>query len=189
MNTTFDHQPVIEPLARPGRRLAWRAAVVAGCLGFALVAACDVSLGSDAIDDPDDIGVGECLALGPDDDPGKVAASAASCEDSDGLTFYVARQVAAGAECDAANTSTLTFGADRESLCLTPNFATGKCYRIPIGGDLADYREVDCGEPAQDRTIVARAVQRGDETITCADEDTTWSFRAPKSIGYCLREV
>ncbi|MGC4935809.1 pyridine nucleotide-disulfide oxidoreductase [Gordonia sp. DT30] len=181
--------PVVAPLSRPGRRLAWRLGVIAGALGVALLAACDVSVGSDAIDAPDDAAVGECLALGPDEESGKVRASTASCEGADGLTFYVARQIAAGAECEAANTSTLTFGAGREKLCLTPNFASGKCYQIPVGGELADYREVGCGDPAQSQTLVAETVGRGDEAINCGADETMWSFTAPRSLGYCLRPV
>lgn len=173
----------------PLLRLGWRAAVIAACLGFAVLAACDVGVGSEAIESPNDITVGECLALGDDEDPGKVTASKVNCEPSDGLSFYAARTVAAEVGCEAANTSTLTFHDGRESLCLTPNFASGTCYQVPVGGDLSAYREVACDASAEPETLVVQTVRRGDGSIECDGEDVTWQFVAPQSIGYCLRPV
>ncbi|MGV9669917.1 MULTISPECIES: pyridine nucleotide-disulfide oxidoreductase [unclassified Gordonia (in: high G+C Gram-positive bacteria)] len=185
-----NHDPEVEGRpARPLLRLAYNGAVIIGCLGFMLVAACSVSLGTDAIESPNDIEVGECLSIGADDEQGKVNAAKVDCERTDGLTFYAASTVAAESGCDAANTSTLTFGENRESLCLTPNFTEGRCYQIPIGGDLVDYREVTCDAQAAEQTVVARAVERGDASITCDADDTMWSFARPQSVGYCLRTV
>ncbi|NDK91836.1 pyridine nucleotide-disulfide oxidoreductase [Gordonia desulfuricans] len=178
-------------LIRPGARLAWRAAVIVGCMGFALLAACSVSVGtdSDAVNKPSDIATGECLTLGPDDDPAKVAATKVDCDTGDALAFYAASTVAAGDTCSADNTSTLTFGGDG-GVCLTPNFTAGKCYQIPVeGGRLADYRLVDCGASAVDATVIGQTVSRGDVSVECDTDATKWSFTQPHPVGYCLREV
>ncbi|MGW0037776.1 pyridine nucleotide-disulfide oxidoreductase [Gordonia sp. NPDC003376] len=182
----FDDVPV-----RPGLRLAWRAAVIVGCMGFALLAACSVDVGtdSDAVNKPSDIATGECLTLGPDDDPAKVAATKVDCDTTDALAFYAASTVAAGDSCTADNTSTLTFGGDG-GICLTPNFTTGKCYQIPVeGGRLADYRLVDCGASAVEETVIGQTVNRGDVSVECDTDATKWSFTQPHPVGYCLREV
>ncbi|MET9201114.1 pyridine nucleotide-disulfide oxidoreductase [Gordonia sp. NPDC003585] len=176
---------------RPMWRLARSGAVTLACMSFALVAACSFSIGDDdAVENSDDISIGECLQIGDSLDGGKVKATKVDCDTTDGLSFYAAEIISENAQCGSKNTSTLTFADGDKKLCMTPNFETTSCYQIPLsGGSLVDYRKVDCGTTAKDSTIVAQSVTRADESVSCTTEQTKWSFKQPSSIGYCLRPV
>ena len=97
---------VDKPLWQLGRR----ATVIAACVGFAALAACSVSVGTQSIEEASDIDVGECLQIGAEAGEGKVEATKAECEGTEGLTFYAADKVNTSAECGTPNTSALTFG-------------------------------------------------------------------------------
>ncbi|WP_238423467.1 pyridine nucleotide-disulfide oxidoreductase [Gordonia sp. 'Campus'] len=177
------------PVDRPLWQIGRRATVLVACLGFSVLAACSVSVGSQTVEEASDIDVGECLQIGEEAGDGKVEATKADCEGTEGLTFYAADKVATTAECGTPNTSALTFAEGNQKLCLTPNFAVDTCYQIPLnGGKLADYRAVECNASPASNTIVAKSVSRGDDSITCTDEETTWAFTQPVSVGYCLTE-
>lgn len=179
----------VPPVARPFWQLGRRAAVIAACVGFSALAACSVSVGTQSIEEASDIDVGECLQIGSEAGEGKVEATKADCEGTEGLTFYAADKVNTSAECGTPNTSALTFGEGDQKLCLTPNFAVDACYQIPVnGGKLADYREVECSASPADSTILAKTVSRGGDSLTCTEDETKWSFAQPVSVGYCLTE-
>lgn len=174
---------------RPLWQLGRRATVIAACVGFAALAACSVSVGTQSIEEASDIDVGECLQIGAEAGEGKVEATKAECEGTEGLTFYAADKVNTSAECGTPNTSALTFGDGDQKLCLTPNFAVDTCYQIPIGGGkLADYREVECNASPADSTILAKTVSRGADSLTCTEDETKWAFTQPLSVSYCLTE-
>ncbi|AZG47559.1 pyridine nucleotide-disulfide oxidoreductase [Gordonia insulae] len=181
--------------APPRRRwqLARHGGLLLACMGFMLVAACSVSIGTESekpVEKTSDIAVGECLRIADKtDDEGKVRATKVTC-DSDGLTFYAASTVSTGADCAAENSASLTFAGDSQKLCMTPNFVNGECYQIPMpGGQLVDYRESDCSATPAQTTVIAEAVSRSDESLTCTEDQTKWSFSQPNSLGYCLRAV
>ncbi|ROZ89184.1 pyridine nucleotide-disulfide oxidoreductase [Gordonia sp. OPL2] len=179
------------------RRRRWQIARGVGllfaCVVFALLAACSVSIGTPAktpVEKTSDIAVGECLTIGEKaDDDGKVRASKVDC-DADGLTFYAASTVAVDGDCAGDNSASLSFPDDPQKLCMTPNFANGACYQIPLpGGQLVDYRESDCSAAPAATTVIAEAVNRSDASVSCTDDQTAWVFTQPESIGYCLRAV
>ncbi|MEO9326406.1 pyridine nucleotide-disulfide oxidoreductase [Gordonia aurantiaca] len=188
----IDIQTEIGPGPGP-RRPLWqigrRAGVIVACMGFGALAACGLSLGTQTVQEAGDIDVGECLQIGEEAGEGRVEATKEKCEGVDGLTFYAAAKVDASAECTADHTSSLTFANGDQKLCLTPNLTAGTCYQIPVnGGRLADYKEVECGTTAAENTVVAETVGRGDASITCAADQTRWTFTEPEAIGYCLAE-
>ena len=173
------------PLWQIGRRVT----VSMACMSFGALAACSFSLGAQTVEEASDIEVGECLQIGAEAGEGKVKTTKEKCEGTDGLTFYAASKVDASAECTADHTSSLTFADGDKKLCLTPNFASGSCYQIPVnGGKLVDYREVGCDATPVENTVIARAVDRGDDSITCTAGQITWTFAQPISLGYCLSE-
>ncbi|MBD0860427.1 pyridine nucleotide-disulfide oxidoreductase [Gordonia sp. zg691] len=179
----------IPAIGNPYWQLGRRAAVVVACMGFTALAACSFSVGTQSVEEASDIEVGECLQIGEETGDGKVTATKAKCEGTEGLTFYTAGKVSTSAECGTPNTSSLTFGEGDQKLCLTPNFVVDTCYQIPIsGGKLADYREVECNAAPVESTILAKSVSRGDESVTCTEDETKWAFSQPSSIGYCLTE-
>ncbi|GAC67515.1 hypothetical protein [Gordonia soli] len=178
---------------RPGWRLARRTAMLLACFGVAAVTACSASfsLGDSPVEKTSDIAVGECLTIGDEaDDQGKVRASKTGCDSSDGLTFYAASAVTTDAVCAGENSASLSFPGDPRKLCMTPNFVNGDCYQIPLpGGELIDYRNIDCAATPASTTVVAEAVTRSDESVSCPDDLTKWSFTEPNSLGYCLRAL
>ncbi|MCH5644581.1 pyridine nucleotide-disulfide oxidoreductase [Gordonia sp. ABSL49_1] len=138
---------------RPMWRLARSGAVTLACMSFALVAACSFSIGDDdAVENSDDISIGECLQIGDSLDGGKVKATKVDCDTTDGLSFYAAEIISENAQCGSKNTSTLTFADGDKKLCMTPNFETTSCYQIPLsGGSLVDYRKVAAEPPPRTR--------------------------------------
>ena len=173
--------------------LARRCGLLLACMAFAAAAACSVSIGTrdaEPVEKTSDIAVGECLQIGDTtDDDGKVHAAKVTC-DTDGLTFYAASTVSTDGDCAGENSASLSFPDDPQKLCMTPNFVNAHCYQIPLpGGQLIDYRETDCAAAPAATTVVAEAVTRSDGAITCNEEQTTWVFSQPDSIGYCLRAV
>ncbi|MFI8773880.1 pyridine nucleotide-disulfide oxidoreductase [Gordonia sp. NPDC062954] len=172
--------------------LARHCALLLATVGLAAMTACSVSIGTDdsAVESTSDITIGDCLQIDDEaDDQGNVRATTIAC-DADGLTFYAAETVAADADCAGDNSASLSFDGDPQKLCMTPNFVDSRCYQIPLpGGQLVDYRESDCAAPAATDTVIAKAVTRSDDSITCAADQTAWVFSEPEAIGYCLRAV
>lgn len=163
--------------------------VAAACTGLALFATgCSLSLGSSPITEPDDVRAGECLTIDGSSGPGKVDASTSDCDVEGKLTFYAAETVPMSGSCSGSNSAHISFTGKK--LCITPNFVPSNCYQIPIpGGQLVDYRRVNCSAEAASNTVVATLETRGTAEIACADDQTKWKFAQPTSIGYCLKEV
>ncbi|NDZ97578.1 pyridine nucleotide-disulfide oxidoreductase [Streptomyces sp. SID6673] len=187
----------IDDAERPAPRRRWQLARHAGllvaCSGFTLLAACSVSFSTDSekpVEKTSDIAAGECLQIADKaGDDGKVRATKIAC-DSDGLTFYAASTVPTDGACAGENSASLSFAGDPRKLCMTPNFVNGQCYQIPMsGGQLVDYRESDCSATPAPTTVIAAAVSRADESVTCTEDQTKWSFSQPNSLGYCLRAI
>ncbi len=171
------------------RSILRRTSVAAACASIvALVGACDFSDGSTAITKPSDVIAGNCLTIDGSNGEGKVNASTSDCDATGKLTFYAAETTSMSGSCSGSNSAYIAFS--KEKLCITPNFVPSGCYQIPTtGGQLVDYRKVECGASAAPSTVIATLETRGAADISCTDEQTKWKFAQPTSIGYCLKEV
>ncbi|MGK2318385.1 hypothetical protein [Gordonia rhizosphera] len=176
-------------------RLVRSVLVATTCVIFGVLTACSasVSIGnSDQITKPDDIAVGECLQVSDQvDENGNVEATKVDCN-ADGLTFLAATTVAQGASCPTENYSHLTFAGSTDTLCLTPNFAAGKCYQVPGGANasLVDYREIACDAAPSTDTVVYEVTKRteGGEPA-CDPNELAAGFDLPSAVGFCLTKV
>ncbi len=165
----------------PGKRLLARL-VFAPVATVALVGAVvGCSSGDDSSASAGSVSAGSCVQV-TDNTADAMVAAVADCSSS-AASYRIASVGAGPLDCDAdAATFNGTVGETKTGLCLTPNFAEGKCY---ADAGTRPAEAVDCSGAQASFKVVKRIDGETDELLCGVDATQFRTVPEPK-ITFCL---
>ncbi|MDL9935130.1 DUF3824 domain-containing protein [Gordonia sp. ABSL1-1] len=165
--------------------------ILLGIIGLVIIGV----VTKDDVNDADDVSVGDCVTVQPDEGE-YVKAKKADCG-SASFHFVVGAKVANKSACNDDEVYLSWVNKKSESqegdiLCLAPAFQQGKCYKIPTsaGSSLTEFKEIDCANPPTESGYAnGKVISRTTGKPTCESGQVAFFYERPTPVGFCLTEV